>query len=96
MSSSGSSLSKEQRHGLLESQRNPARHRHLFRWFLLIVALLGALILWQLNFFIHTLGEAQKGLESWQGARSLLGAFLTFAAMHISHAAQSAWRHLFH
>ncbi|AUW94558.1 MAG: hypothetical protein C7B44_06015 [Sulfobacillus thermosulfidooxidans] len=96
MSSSGSSLSKERRHSVLDSDSKPARRRHVFRWFVVIVAVLGSVLLWQLNFFIHTLGDAQRSLESWQGVRAILGSFLTFAAMQISHTALTLWHHVFH
>ncbi len=96
MSSPGSSVTKERRHASIADKPRSSRRRVVLRRVILVLFLLGALVLWQLSFVIKELGIIQRELETWKTTRAILGAFLTYAAHEIVHAAHSIWLSVFH
>ncbi|MCL5972743.1 MAG: hypothetical protein M1499_09315 [Firmicutes bacterium] len=69
---------------LSPSQEKPKAKKHYFRNTLLILIILAALVMWQLNPVIAGLGTLQHGLRHAESTRALLASILSaiFAKIH--------------
>ncbi len=84
--STPSELARDHKSSHLSSSSGKAKHKkHYLRNTVLVLIVLAALVLWQLNPIISGLGTLQHGLHQAEATRTLLGGIVSTIYTKIQH-----------